>query len=61
MKPHIQARISELMVPVEKAIMLTDNDKDMLMLACGMLQRTVEIFETLLGEEGRKEMFKDLA
>lgn len=52
--------MSELMVPVEKAIMLTDNDRDMLMLACAMMQRTVEIFDAVLGEEGRREMFKGL-
>ena len=56
----VQQRMSELMVPVEKAIMLTDNDRDMLMLACAMMQRTVEIFDAVLGEEGRREMFKGL-
>ena len=29
------------------------------MLACAMLQRVKELFELHLGEEGRKEMFKD--
>jgi hypothetical protein len=30
------------------------------MLACAMMQRTKEIFDAVLGEEGRKKMFKEL-
>jgi hypothetical protein len=30
------------------------------MLACAMLQRTKEIFDAILGVEGRKEMFRGL-
>jgi hypothetical protein len=29
------------------------------MLACAMLQRVCEIFDSHLGEEGRKKMFKE--
>jgi len=49
----------ELMVLIDKSIELTDDRKEMLMLACCMLQRTNEIFEDTLGKEGRKLMFKD--
>lgn len=52
--------MSELMVPVDQCIQLTDDRNDMLMLACAMLQRITEIFNAELGEEGRKQMFKDL-
>jgi len=51
--------MSELMVLIDKSIELTDDRNEMLMLACAMLQRTNEIFEATLGEEGRKQMFKD--
>lgn len=57
---EIQKRMSEMMVPIDECIQLTDNRNDMLMLACAMLQRTREIFDSLLGEEARKLMFKDL-
>jgi len=30
------------------------------MLACAMMQRTREIFDQVLGEDGRKKMFKEL-
>ena len=52
--------MSDLMVLIDKSIELTDDRNEMLMLACAMLQRTTEIFESTLGVEGRKEMFKDL-
>ena len=56
----VEKRMSELMIPIDQCIQLTDNREDMLMLACAMLQRTREIFDQALGEEGRKKMFEDL-
>ncbi len=38
---------------------MCDDREDLLMLACAMLQRTREIFDTELGEDGRKQMFQD--
>jgi hypothetical protein len=58
-KPDVKVRMDELMVLIDKSIELTDDRNEMLMLACAMLQRTNEIFEATLGEEGRKQMFKD--
>jgi hypothetical protein len=57
---NIAKRMEELMVLVDKSLMLTDNDNERLMLACAMLQRTNEIFEEILGEQGRKSMYKEL-
>jgi hypothetical protein len=56
----IQARMGQLMVIIDQTLMLCDNEQDQLMLACAMLQRTTEIFDDILGEEGRKKMFKDM-
>ena len=56
---NTEARMRELMVLIDKSLMLTDNDTERLMLACAMMQRTNEIFEQSLGEEGRKLMYKD--
>ena len=55
----VQERMTELMILIDKSLMLTDNDTDRLMLACAMMQRTNEIFKQSLGEEGRKLMYKD--
>ena len=55
----VQQRMKELMVLIDKSLMLTYNDTDRLMLACAMMQITNEIFEQSLGEEGKKLMYKD--
>ena len=55
----VRQRMSELMEPVERQIMMTDNREELLMMACAMMQRTTEIFESELGIEGRKQMYKD--
>jgi hypothetical protein len=58
-RQHVKVRMDEIMVLIDKSIELTDSSEEMLMLACAMLQRTNEIFNSTLGEEGRKQMFKD--
>jgi len=58
-RQHVKVRMDEIMVLIDKSIELTDSREEMLMLACAMLQRTDEIFNSTLGEEGRKQMFKD--
>jgi hypothetical protein len=52
--------MAELMAPVDRQIMMCDDGHELLMMACAMLQRTKELFGQTLGEQGRKEMFKDL-
>jgi hypothetical protein len=56
----IQKRMAEMMVLIDNSISLTDDRDELLMLACAMLQRTKELFDVTLGEEGRKQMFKEL-
>ena len=61
MKNQIEKRMGEMMIPIDSAIHLADNSNDMLMLACAMMQRTREIFDTTIGEDARKIMFKELS
>jgi hypothetical protein len=56
----IEARMETLMTIIDTAILSANDSNDQLMLACAMLQRTREIFDATLGENGRKEMFKEL-
>jgi hypothetical protein len=56
----VEQRMLELMEPVDRQIMMCDDRKDILMMACAMMQRVSEIFDNELGEEGRKKMFKEL-
>jgi hypothetical protein len=57
---EIQKRMTDLMRPIEQQILMCDDREDQLMMACAMLQRTRELFDLHIGEEGRKKMFKDL-
>jgi len=57
---EIQKRMADLMRPIEQQILMCDDREDQLMMACAMLQRTRELFDYHIGEEGRKKMFKDL-
>jgi hypothetical protein len=57
----ISKRMSELMEPIDRQILMCDNREDMLMMACAMMQRTREIFDQHLGPAGRMRMFKDYA
>ena len=57
---EIQKRMADLMRPIQQQILMCDDREDQLMMACAMLQRTRELFDLHLGEEGRKKMFKDL-
>ena len=56
----IQDRIAELMQPIDQQIMMCDDRDDVLMLACAMLQRVREIFDSQLSVEGRKKMFRNM-
>jgi hypothetical protein len=58
-KKDVQQRMTEIMVMIDQSITMTDDRNEILMLACAMMQRSKEIFESELGVEGRKEMFKD--
>lgn len=53
-------RMAELMMPIERQIMMCDNREDLLMMACAMMTTVKDIFDSELGEDGRKLMFKDL-
>ena len=59
-RSDIEIRIKELIQPVDQQIYMCDNNDDLLMMACAMLQRVREIFDDTLGEEGRKKMFKGM-
>ena len=50
----------ELMIPIDQQIMMCDDRKEILMLACAMLQRVTEMLDSQLGEKDRKQMFESL-
>jgi len=58
-RQEVQQRMTDIMVMIDQSITMTDDRNEILMLACAMMQRSKEIFESELGVAGRKEMFKD--
>ena len=56
----VRQRMDELMEPIDRQIMMSDSREELLMLACAMMQRTHEIFVNELGENGSKQMYKDM-
>lgn len=56
----IESKMAELMQPIDQQIMMCDDRREILMLACAMLQRVREMLDSQIGEDGRKELLKDL-
>lgn len=55
---NIQQRMAEIMELIDGSIQLTDDREELIMLACAMLQRTREIFDSTVGVEGRNTMLQ---
>ena len=53
-------RMAELMKPIEQQILMCDSREELVMFACAMLITIRDIFDMEIGEEGRKNMFKEL-
>jgi hypothetical protein len=54
----VRKRMAEIMELIDGSIQLTDNREELIMLACAMLQRTTELFDITIGEEGRNIMLQ---
>ena len=55
----VRQRMIELMEPIERQIMMCDDRNDQLMLACAMMTTVKDLFDLHIGEDGRKQMFRD--
>jgi hypothetical protein len=58
-KGQVAARMAELMRPVDQQIMMCDDREEVLMMACAMMQRIKEIFDSQIGVDGRKSIFQE--
>lgn len=54
----MEARIKRLMLPIETQIMMCDDENDLLLLAVGMLRKTILIFDNQYKQEGRKALIE---
>ena len=55
---QMERRIERLMLPIETQIMMCDDQNDLLLLAVGMLRKTILIFENQYQREGRKAVIE---
>ena len=55
----IEVRMRELIKPIDEALLMCDSREEVLMLASTMIVRLKTMFDSQLGVEGRKTMFKD--
>ena len=59
MTTKLQAKLHELMKPIDSQIMMCDDENDLLLFACAMLTRSSRILDEQIGVRGRKKVMKD--
>lgn len=57
-RDNVQQRMTEIMELIDSSIQLTDDREELIMLACAMLQRTVELLDDTIGQQGRDTILK---
>ena len=55
---QMERRIERLMLPIETQIMMCDDQNDLLLLAVGMLRKTILILENQYQKDGRKAVIE---
>jgi hypothetical protein len=56
----IATRMRELSKPIDEALLMCDGREEVLMLASVMMIRLKNMFDSQIGVDGRKKMFKDM-
>ena len=56
----IKTRMRELSKPIDEALLMCDDREEILMLASVMMVRLKDMFDSQIGVEGRKKMFKGM-
>jgi hypothetical protein len=59
-RSDLEDRMLELSRPIDEALLMCDSREEILMIASVMMIRLRIIFDSQIGVEGRKKMFKDL-
>jgi hypothetical protein len=55
----IEIRLQELMLPIERQIMMCNDTTEMMLLCFGMMNKAKLILDAQWGEEKRKELFRE--
>ena len=56
----IATRMRELSKPIDEALLMCDGREEVLMLASVMMVRLKNMFDSQIGVDGRKKMFKGM-
>ena len=56
----LQTRMRELSKPIDEALLMCDGREEVLMLASVMMIRLKNMFDSQIGVDGRKKMFKGM-
>jgi hypothetical protein len=56
---EINDKLSELMEPINRQIMMCDDVNDLLILSFAMMNRSKEIIDKQLGEKKRRDLFRE--
>ena len=56
----LQTRMRELSKPIDEALLMCDGREEVLMLASVMMVRLKNMFDSQIGVDGRKKMFKGM-
>jgi hypothetical protein len=56
----IETRMRELSKPIDEALLMCDDREEVLMLASVMMVRLKNMFDSQIGVDGRKKMFKGM-
>jgi hypothetical protein len=59
MTTKLQAKLHELMKPIDSQIMMCDDENDLLLFACALVTRASRILDERIGVDGRKQIMKD--
>jgi len=56
----IETRMRELSKPIDEALLMCDGREEVLMLASVMMVRLKNMFDSQIGVDGRKKMFRTM-
>ena len=59
MSDDVQARMKELMQPIDQQIMMCDSREDILMMACVMLTQCKTMLDSQIGKSGRQTIIRE--
>lgn len=48
----VQQRMQQLMMPIDRQLLMCDNPEDTMMLACAMLERSMALLDAAIDPEG---------